>query len=488
MSFRKADLWSGSADKLAQARWCIVLIWFLTQALAPSNLLAQTASFQSHQTKVALVVGVGRYEHVTALRNPTNDATAMSAALERMGFEVISVEDPTRLELEEAIREYEKILPQSDIASFYYAGHSIQIDGENYLIPTDAVLSTEAEVGNFLMRSADITNLMDQHASVRITILDACRDNPFIDDATSALSSSPRSISRGLAAFPAPFDLREGSKSKVYGSVVAYATAPGLTADDGGGRNSPYTEALLNHIEQPGLEIGRMFRNVAAEVLQSSGGEQQPEYLVRLTDEVYFKVPEPNQCDLLAAAPYNSIGVAGVDFERINHADAIPACITALEEDLEHPRHQYNLGRAYDAAGNFEKAVELYRMSSAQGYAAAMSSLGVMHINGQGTRQNFKQGVELLQAARSLGSRTAKISLTYSDFTVLFETQEFKSVQQKLKGLGYYSGGIDGDFGPSSKIALANYQEINGLIEGGLTLETLASLGLIDVIPAYELN
>ena len=449
---------------------------------------AQQSGFQDHQRKVALVLGVGKYQNVSPLVNPLNDANAVAAALKRMGFEVVLSQDPTRQNMDEAIKAFARILPGADIATFYYAGHSIQIDGRNFLIPTDATLSTSQEVTDNLVDSAELNALMERLADVRITILDACRDNPFHETAQSALTGTSRSIARGLAAFPKPFDLREAARGKVYGSVVAYATAPGLTAADGAGSNSPYTKALLNHIEQPGIEIGRMFRNVAAEVLETSGGVQQPEYLVRLTDDVFFTVPEPVQCDILAAAPYNSVGVTGVDFERIDHRRAIPECLSALEQDPAHPRYQFNLGRAYDAAGQFAKAVDYYRLSSQQGYAAATSSLGVMHINGQGTQQDFVAGVAFLKEARSLGSRTAKISLTHSDFSVLFERAEFKDVQARLKDLGHYTSAIDGDFGPNSQDALRRYQKQEGLTQGGLTLETLESLDLLGIIPPYELN
>ncbi|WIY24792.1 tetratricopeptide repeat protein [Parasedimentitalea psychrophila] len=231
-----------------------------------------------------------------------------------------------------------------------------------------------------------------------------------------------------------------------------------------------------------------MFRRVAAAVLALSEGSQQPEYLVRLTNEVYFKIPEPTRCDFLASAPYNSVGVTGVGFERIDFRAAIPDCKKALQADPLHPRLLYNLGRSHDAAGNFDTAVELYHQSSELGYAAATSSLGVMYINGQGTKQDFDEGTRLLRNARSLGSRSAKISLTYSDFSVLFDTIEFQEVQRRLKDLGHYSGSIDGDFGPASKKALENFHIASDFRASGLTLETLDGLGLLSIIPPYELN
>ena len=122
------------------------------------------------------------------------------------------------------------------------------------------------------------------------------------------------------------------------------------------------------------------------------------------------------------------------------------------------------------------------------GFVAAISSLGVMNMNGQGTPQNFVKGAELLKKARALGSRSARISMVSADFSVLFEAPEFKAVQQKLNDEGFEVGQPDGNFGPQSKKALQAYQQANKLQPNGITLETLDSLGLVDIIPPYDLN
>ena len=449
-----------------------------------------SSSFQDHQRKVGLIIGVGNYSHVPALSNPENDARDVGAALDRLGFELIVAINPDRAAFLDAIARFKDLVRNSDIAVLYYAGHSIQVDNQNFVIPTDALLRRPEDVDTFLMPISDVSRVMEEEAAVKFVILDACRDNPFVTSATEIINETGagRTIGRGLAAFPEPLALETIRPEQAYGSVIAYAAAPGRTAADGIADNSPYTAALLEHLEEPGLEIGQMFRKVASKVLTASNGLQRPEYLVRLTDEVYFRVPEPTQCDFLAAAPYNSIGVTGVDFERIAYREAIPACEAALAQEPGHPRLLFNLGRSHDAAGDFAKAVALYREAAGFGYAAAISSLGVMHINGQGVAQDFLEGTRLLKQARALGSRTAKISLTYSDLSVLFERQEFRQVQKRLQELGFYKGKLDGDFGPASKGALEDFQTANNLRMGGLTLETLDQLGLTNIIPNYELN
>lgn len=453
--------------------------------------LAGTASasvFQDGGKRIALVIGISKYENVPALPNPENDAQAVAAALERLGFEVEFHPDVSRTDLDPILAQFDQALEGADIAMFYYAGHSIQIDGENYIAPRDTVLSEPGDIERYLLKMSDITRLMDTKAAVRITVLDACRDNPFLESAQQSKELASRGLQPGLAHISGPERLEEGGETNVYGSVVAYAAASGHTASDGEGKHSPYTQAFLDNVEEPGLEIGQMFRNIASSVIQATDNEQQPEYLVRLTDEVFFKRPEPSQCDFLAAAPINQVGVKGVEFDRIDPQRAIPACEAALEKDPQHPRFLFNLGRALDAAGRYKEAVSRYKASADLGFVAAISSLGVMNMNGQGTPQNFFTGAELLKKARALGSRSARISMVSADFSILFEAPEFKAVQQKLNDEGFEVGQPDGNFGPQSKKALKAYQQANNLQPNGITLETLDSLGLVEIIPSYELN
>ena len=230
------------------------------------------------------------------------------------------------------------------------------------------------------------------------------------------------------------------------------------------------------------------FRAAASSVIKKTEGRQKPEYLVRLTDEVYFARPEPNECDILAIAPYNSVGLDGVDFDDIKSSKAIRACKAALAIDPGHPRYQHNMGRALDAAARYNQAVNFYRRAAEQDYVPAIHTFGVMHINGQGTKQDFTTGVKLLKQAAKRQYRLAKIALRSADFSKLFERGEFKALQKRLRQRGFYNGPIDGDFGEGSKNALRSFQEANDLRPKGATLETLDELGLLETIPHYDLN
>jgi TPR repeat protein len=377
------------------------------------------------------------------------------------------------------------------VAILYYAGHSVQIDGANYLIPVDATLSSVQEVDTQTLNIARLVNLMDKFAKTKIIVLDACRDNPFLPKVQEALAQAgdTRSAGQGLANINEPSSYKLAQEEvKTYGTIIAYAAAPGDTAADGDGRNSPYTAAFLRHVEKPGLEVGQMFREVAASVIEETKGVQKPEYLVKLTNEFYFLRPEPNACDRLAVAPFNQVGLPGVEFDAIKAKEAVPACEKAVASNPAHPRFLHNLGRAYDAAGKYKKAVEFYQKSADADFVPAINNLGVMYINGQGVKQNFRKGVDLLKQAFKRGNKHARVAMQTTDFSVLFEEREFAAVQKALSREGDYNSGVDGKFGAGSKQALETYQARNKLARKGLTLETLDALGLVNVIPAYTLD
>lgn len=453
---------------------------------------AETNVFQDAGKRLALVIGISAYEHAQPLRNPVNDARLMAKNLKDLRFEVILVEDAGHAQLVGAREDFLSRLDGTDIAVLYFAGHAIQIDNSNYLVPGDAKLASAQSVSSELLDLAGIVNAMDSRAKTKIVVLDACRDNPFEKQLADALKhgDGERKLGRGLAAIrePGALEKPEGEGFNTYGSIIAFAAAPGTTATDGNGANSPYTSALAAELARPGVEVGQMFRVAAANVLRETNGKQRPEYLVRLTDEVFFSRPQPTDCDYFAIAPYNQVGIAGVEFDKIKPARAISACDEALAGEPDHPRFLHNLGRAHDAASDYRKAVEYYRKSADLGYIPAFSTLGVMHINGQGTDQNFAEGVRLLKHAASLGYRLAKVGLRNQDFSAIFEAQQFKALQTGLKEAGYYGGAIDGSFGAGSRAALQAFQQAEGLSTGGATLETLDRLSLIGIIPNYDLN
>ena len=214
--------------------------------------------------RMALVVGNSTYAHIGRLPNPDNDARDMSAALRRLGFEVTTELDADRVELTAALRAFTRRSAGADVSLVFYAGHGIEMDGVNYLVPVDARLERDVDV-RFETVTVDDLLVSTSGASLRLVILDACRNNPLAR--SMQRTAATRTVSGGSFA-----DLNEDLLGDE--TLVAYAAAAGTTAADGRGRNSPYTAALLSHLETP-LEIGLLFRRVRAAVLASTNGAHE---------------------------------------------------------------------------------------------------------------------------------------------------------------------------------------------------------------------
>jgi len=214
--------------------------------------------------RVALVIGNSAYQNVGALANPKGDAEAIGAALTAVGFDKVMVRhDLDRRKLLAALREFELEAEKADWAVIYYAGHGIEIGGINYLIPVDAALSTDRDVGDEAVPLERIMLSLQQTKKLRLIVLDACRDNPFVSKMKRLFT---REGGKGLA------DIEPDG-----GVIVAYAARGGQVAFDGAaGQRSPFVAALLKHIKTPRLDIGLMFRRVADDVMASTGRKQQP--------------------------------------------------------------------------------------------------------------------------------------------------------------------------------------------------------------------
>ncbi|MEM9031016.1 MAG: caspase family protein, partial [Pseudomonadota bacterium] len=243
------------------------------------------APFSLASDRLALVIGNSAYEHVSSLRNPVNDANDISAALTLAGFEVETQLDLGHSELLRALQSFGKRSRGADMAIIYYAGHGIEVSRRNYLIPVNASLDTDMDVAFEAVPLDRALLAVEGAQKLRLVIVDACRDNPFAS--TIQQTSSSRSIGRGLALI-----------EPAGATLVAYAAKEGTIANDGTGRNSPYAEALIKVIEEPGVEIGKMFRRVRDEVLRETGGTQEPFLYGSVpAEDLYLnppiEVPEP---------------------------------------------------------------------------------------------------------------------------------------------------------------------------------------------------
>jgi formylglycine-generating enzyme required for sulfatase activity len=225
------------------------------------------------QRRTALVIGNAAYQD-NPLLNPVHDATDMAATLKRLGFEVTLLRDADRRTMQEAIEAFSLQLRQGGVGLFYFAGHGVQVEGENYLIPLRTRINREQDVQYEAVPVGRILGGMENAANpLNIIILDACRDNPY---KRSFRSSAPD----GLAPIQA-----------ARGSLIAYATAPGKKAADGSGRNGVYTQRLLQAITTPGLSVEQVFKKVRIEVVKVMGDKQVPWESSSMTGDFYFVPP-----------------------------------------------------------------------------------------------------------------------------------------------------------------------------------------------------
>jgi uncharacterized caspase-like protein len=248
--------------------------------------------------RVALVIGNGAYQKVRPLANPPRDAEDVAHALERLGFAVTRLNNSDLESMRKAISDFGDVADRSSMAVVFYAGHGIEAGGENWLIPVDAAIETNADAQQRAISLRSISQQVSKAKTLGLIILDACRDNPFkirTADAQGAGDTEPkagtRSVGRGLAP------------TEPSGNVlVAFAAKDGTVADDGDGRNSPFTGALLRHIEAEGVEVTFLFRIVRDEVMAATRGEQQPYVYGSLSrDSIYLRPPSSDQ--VLAAIP-----------------------------------------------------------------------------------------------------------------------------------------------------------------------------------------
>jgi TPR repeat protein len=235
-------------------------------AVACAVIFAMAASAYAEGKRVALVVGNSAYQSVAALPNPRNDAEAVSTALRKQGFEVVTALDLSRIELERAVERYARSLNGAEISLFYYSGHGIEVGGENRIIPVDASLNAPEDLETQTYSLQTIMLLMQGNSKAQLIYMDACRNNPFTTKKFFVgLEENERQAGKGLAE-------QKGS----IGSLIAYAAAPGEEAQDGNGANSPFTTSVMKHSFTQGLDVQNALMKVTEEVWEATMQSQRP--------------------------------------------------------------------------------------------------------------------------------------------------------------------------------------------------------------------
>ena len=218
----------------------------------------------AEEARYALVIGNNEYQHARRLENPANDASVIASSLKEVGFQVMLRTDTDLKAMKGAVREFVQQLPEGAVALVFYAGHGVQVKGQNYLIPIDAEMAEEFEVPDeTLAMDTLIRGLEQAGTALNILILDCCRDDPYSRSWRGTRSAA------GTGGLTMPVDMPQGM-------FIAFSTSPGKTAEDGDGKNSPYTAALAQEILKPGLDFELVFKSVGAQVAKATGGSQEP--------------------------------------------------------------------------------------------------------------------------------------------------------------------------------------------------------------------
>ena len=241
------------------------------------------------QKRVALVVGNSAYQHTSKLTNPKNDATDVAAALRKLGFAVIEGFDLDKAAFDRKVRDFASALKGAEVGVLFYAGHGLQVAGENYLVPIDAKAEEAATLEFEMLRVAVIHRIMEQQTNTNVLFLDACRDNPLARNLARNMGTRSAEIGRGLAR------IESG-----VGTLISFSTQPGNVALDGAGRNSPFAGALVKQLTTSTDDLNAILITVRNEVMQETQRKQVPWENSALTGRFYFNPSLLRRLALLA--------------------------------------------------------------------------------------------------------------------------------------------------------------------------------------------
>ncbi|MBK5571701.1 caspase domain-containing protein [Ensifer sp. SSB1] len=390
------------------------------------------SSYAWAEKRVALVIGNSAYQHAPQLTNPQNDASDMASKLTGLGFVVVTGRDLDLTGLRQSIREFVGKVEGADVALFFYAGHGLQVNGGNYMIPVDAQLRSNNDLDFEALPVELVLSAMERNAKVNLVFLDACRDNPLA--ATLARSMGTRStvVGRGLAK------LDTG-----VGSLIAFATQPGNVALDGAGRNSPFTTALLKHLGTPGQSITDDLIAVRRTVLQATDGKQVPWDSSSLTGPV---VLNPSPVPVATTSPATTDATdRTVELAYWNSIKDLTASSFFEAYLQEYPNGAFGtLARLKIAA-----IAERERQTAEQGKRDSKRAVNPEDDAGQ-------TDVAVLEHANPMAKASGSSAghMTTADLTL--------ATQSQLARIGCLSQ-IDGKWGESSREALQAYAERKGL-------------------------
>jgi hypothetical protein len=396
--------------------------------------------------RIALIIGNAAYRNVPKLVNPTKDATAIADLLRTAGFELVeSKQDLTNAEMRRTLREFASKSRDADMAVVYYAGHGIEVDGVNYLIPLDAVLEQDSDAFDETVQLDRVLQVIEPAKRLRLVILDACRDNPF--NRTMRRSVATRALGRGLVGI-------EPSKPN---TLIAFAAKAGSTADDGVGPNSPFTSALLKHLTTPGLDLRQVFGRVRDDVMKATDDRQEPFVYGSLGGATVSLVPGPTKTMDPAPALQDPEAVIRKNFEFALQLNSRQAWDYFLQQ---HATGYYaNLARIH-----LDKIVAEETRSGSSVRIAPEDQLGK---SVDGTPSNVAQEQPLRGDAErrpvAALDRSKEIATQAGSSTPINDPSQLREIRTRLFELNFDPGPFDGPFGESARRAVREYESLNGM-------------------------
>jgi len=274
----------------------------MTMKLAFSSIFAclwlciAAQSAVAQDKRVALIIGNSNYKSAARMENPANDAADVAAALRQLGFHVLEANDLDKAGMDRIVRSFAAALSGAKVGLFFYAGHGLQVSGQNYLVPIDALLENDTALDFEMVRLDLVHRVMERLVKTNVIILDACRDNPLARNLARSLGTRSTQIGHGLA-------LVESGE----GTLISFSTQPGNVALDGEGRNSPFASALLKHMGTPGDDLSTILINVRTDVMNATGRKQVPWEHSALTSRFYFSEPKADEEQVRELALWNSV-------------------------------------------------------------------------------------------------------------------------------------------------------------------------------------
>jgi len=463
------------------------------------------------ERRVAFVVGVSEYEIAPPLANTVNDTELIGKTLQRLGFDVRRLVNPTISALREGLNGFAFEAETADVALFYFAGHGVEVAGRNFLIPSDSQARSREDVIETSLTLDEVLRAVDKARQLRIVILDSCRDDPFIEAGKeSAFTVQIEAAARSGLAEPSP----------ERGTLVAFAAEAGEVALDGEGSNSPFALALAEHLTVSDLEIGLMFRRVRDSVLQRTANKQEPHTYGSLSGNPYFLAGQSQAANVLAdeqrrqawsrvavdqvkqiealAREGDTRAMKGLAYIRLNpeedsYSPAEGATLLEQAAEAGDPEAMFELGRMLERGIGVDRdtgrALELFRKAAELDFADAINDLGFLHFQGgEGVVRDQAKALELFARAaqlrhpeamfnyaaliddglvegkgpeesarflyEALRSGNEEVLDQLSESPTMFKPATRLALQKLLSEVSLYEGAIDGQFGPATRRGL----------------------------------